>query len=122
MLVGAATVFAVKDIAASVAHYRDALGFSPAFQWGEPVFYACLCRDEVNLHLVAADKTKRLPGNGAVCIFVRDVDAIHAELATRGARIDKPPQDYAYGMREFNVSDLDGNQILFGMGIGEEKA
>jgi catechol 2,3-dioxygenase-like lactoylglutathione lyase family enzyme len=117
MLTAAATVFTVKDIAASIAHYRDALGFSVTFQWGEPAFYACLCRDEVSLHLVAAGQTRRLPGNGAICIFVRDVDALHRELAARGAQIDKPPQDYAYGMREFNVSDLDGNQMFFGMGV-----
>jgi hypothetical protein len=27
----------------------------------------------------------------------------------------KPPQDYAYGMRDFDVADLDGNQLTFGM-------
>ena len=118
MLAGAATVLTVKDIAASIAHYRDVLGFSVTFQWGEPAFYACLCRDEVNIHLIAAERTKRLPGNGAICLFVRDVDALHAELAALGALIDKPPQDYAYGMREFNVTDLDGNQLVFGMGVG----
>lgn len=115
MMTGAATVFAVHDIAASVAHYRDALGFTVTFQYGEPSFYACLCRDEVSLHLLADRQTKRLPGHGGVCIFVTDVDAVHAELAARGAKILKPPQDYAYGMRDFGVTDLDGNQLTFGM-------
>jgi catechol 2,3-dioxygenase-like lactoylglutathione lyase family enzyme len=114
MLTGAATVFTVRDIAASVVHYRDVLAFDVTFQYGEPVFYACLCRDEVGLHLIAAEKTRRLPGNGAVAVFVDDVDAIHAELAGRGANIPKPPQDYAYGMRDFDLIDPDGNQITFG--------
>lgn len=116
MMAGAATVFSVADIAKSIAYYRDALGFAVTFQYGEPTFYACLCRDEVNLHLLAAAETKRLPGHGGVCVFVEDVDALHAELAGRGAKVVKPPQDYDYGMRDFDVVDLDGNQLVFGMG------
>ena len=114
-MVGAATVFVVSDMARSIAYYRDELGFAVTFEYGAPVFYACLCRDEVALHLLAAKETKRLPGNGGICIFVDDVDGIHAELASRGANVLKPPQDYDYGMRDFDVVDPDGNQLTFGM-------
>src|SRR4029450_7185003 len=116
MMVGAATVFVVSDIAKSVEYYRDVLGFKVTFQYGKPTFYACLCRDEVALHLLASRETKRLPGNGGVCVFVRVVDSLHAELAARGANVVKPPQNYDYGMRDFDVVDLDGNQLTFGMG------
>jgi uncharacterized glyoxalase superfamily protein PhnB len=71
------------------------------------------------LHLLAAQETKRLPGNGGICVFVRDVDAVHAELVSRGANVVKPPQDYDYGMRDFDVIDLDGNQLTYGMGSSE---
>jgi uncharacterized glyoxalase superfamily protein PhnB len=115
MMVGAATVFVVSDMTKSIEHYCDALGFTVTFQYGEPAFYACLCRDEVALHLLAAHETKRLPGNGGICVFVKDVDGVHAELAARGAKVIKPPQNYDYGMRDFDVIDLDGNQLTFGM-------
>jgi len=114
-MVGAATVFVVSDIARSIAHYRDGLGFTVTFQYGDPTFYACLCRDEVALHLLAAHRTHRLPGNGGICVFVRDVDAVYTELAARGAKVIKPPENYDYGMRDFDVVDLDGNQLTFGM-------
>ncbi len=115
MITGSATVFVVADLAASVAYYRDALGFDVTFVYGEPNYYACLCREDAGLHLIASTQTKRLPGHGAICLFVEDVDAIHAELAARGAKVLVPPQDYAYGMRDFNVGDLDGNQLIIGM-------
>jgi len=118
MMVGAATVFVVSDVAKSLEHYRDTLGFTVTFQYGNPTFYVCLCRDEVALHLLAAAKTKRLPGNGGICVFVKEVDAVHAELAARGAKVVKAPQNYDYGMRDFDVVDLDGNQLVFGMGSG----
>jgi catechol 2,3-dioxygenase-like lactoylglutathione lyase family enzyme len=115
MITGTATVLTVRDIAASLAYYRDALGFSVTFEYGEPTFYVCLCRDEAAVHLRAASRFDLLPGNGALCIFVEDVDAIHAELVERKAKVVKPPQDYDYGMRDFDVVDLDGNQIFYGM-------
>lgn len=115
MLVGAATVFVVCNIAKSIGHYRDALGFAITFQYGNPIFYACLCRDDVALHLLAAQETKRLPGNGGICVFVKDVDRVHADLVSRGANVIKAPQNYDYGMRDFDVVDLDGNHLTFGM-------
>jgi uncharacterized glyoxalase superfamily protein PhnB len=116
MMNGAATIFTVRDVGASLAYYRDLLGFSVTFQYGEPTYYVCLCRDEVAVHLRAAGgKASWIPGNGAISVFVTDVDALHAELVARGARVLQPPRDYPYGMRDFDVADLDGNQLTFGM-------
>ena len=114
LLAAAATVFVVSNIAESAAYYRDALGFTIEFQYGNPTSYACLCRDEVALHLLAAQNTKRLPGNGGICVFVRDVDRLHADLVARGARMINAPEDRDYGMRDFDVVDPDGNQLTFG--------
>jgi len=117
-MIGAATVFVVSDIARSIEHYRDVLGFAVTFKYGQPVFYACLRRDEVAVHLLAAQQTKRLPGHGGICVFVKDVDSVHAEFAKRGANVIKLPRNYDYGMRDFDVTDLDGNHLTFGMGTG----
>lgn len=66
-MTAAATIFAVRDLAASVACYRDRPGFTVTFEFGDPARYACLCRDEVGLNLRAAcaSPTWR-PGNGAL--------------------------------------------------------
>ncbi|MGX1291211.1 VOC family protein [Bradyrhizobium ottawaense] len=95
------------------------LGFEVTFEYGAPLSYACLCRDVVALHLLAAARTKRLPGQGGLCIFVRDVDQLYAELSGRGARPINQPEDRDYGMRDFDIVDADGNQLTFGMGIPE---
>lgn len=105
----------VRDVLQSVAHYRDVLGFHTEFLYGDPTFYAGVERDNVVIHLQAASETKRQPGHGAVNIFVTDVDALYRELTSRGARTLHEPRDYAYGMRDFDLTDLDGNQLCFGM-------
>ncbi len=114
-LCGAATVLVVRDVLLSVAHYRDVLGFRVEFTYGEPTFYAGVERDAVVIHLQAASETARQPGHGAVNIFVTDVDGLYQELKARGARTLNEPKDYPYGMRDFDVHDLDGNHLCFGM-------
>jgi catechol 2,3-dioxygenase-like lactoylglutathione lyase family enzyme len=94
MMRASIAIFTVKDVMASLAYFRDKLGFDVAFEYGSPTYYVGLCSGEVSLHLV---------------------DALHADLVKRGARVLKAPKDYDYGLRDFDVADLDGNMIFFGM-------
>lgn len=110
----AATLFVVQDVLRSVEHYRDVLGFRVEFTYGEPTFYAGVERDNVAIHLQAASETKRQPGHGAINVFVTGVDALYQELKARGARTTEEPADRPYGMRDFDIVDLDGNQLCFG--------
>jgi uncharacterized glyoxalase superfamily protein PhnB len=119
-LVGAATLFVVQDALAGVAHYCDVLGFKLIFLYGEPTFYAGVERDQVLIHLQAARQTKRQAGQGAVNIFVTEVDALHGELKARSAHLLNAPKDYPYGMRDFDLDDLDGNRLTFGMALRED--
>lgn len=117
MMRSSTSVFTVSNIKASLAYYRDRLGFDIAFEYGDPAFYAGVCSGKVTLHLIAANRTPRQPGHGAVAIDVDDVDALHADLVRRGARVLKAPANYDYGLRDFDVADLDGNMLFFGMEI-----
>lgn len=107
---GLAAVLYVRDFAASLAYYREKLGFSGDFIWGSPPYYACLNRGDADIHL----NPYAPAGKSIVCIFCKGVDALHADLAARGANITQPPATEAYGMREFNVTDLDGHRLVFG--------
>ena len=113
MMRSSTTVLTVKDVRDSQAYYRDNLGFHVALEYGNPIFYVGLCSGNVTLHLVAASQTPRQPGHGAVYILVDDVDSVHADLVKRGAKVLKAPKDYDYGLRDFDVADLDGNMIFF---------
>jgi catechol 2,3-dioxygenase-like lactoylglutathione lyase family enzyme len=113
MMRGSTTIFTVKDAATSLAYYRDCIGFEVAFKYGTPTSYVGLCSGEVSLHLIAAAQAPRPPGHGAVSIHVDEVDALHADLLKRGAKILNAPKDQDYGLRDFAIADLDGNMIFF---------
>jgi catechol 2,3-dioxygenase-like lactoylglutathione lyase family enzyme len=107
----AATVLQVSEIESSLRFYREILGFELDFEFGP---YAGVHRGGMYLHLCAHDTWKRPLGGGAVVIFCDEIDAFHEEVKGRGATIRLAPTDEPYGMRDFVVSDPDGNVLTFG--------
>ena len=53
-------------------------------------------------------------GGGAVYGFCDEVDSYYADLQRKGANVKAPPQDQPYGLRDFIVTDADGNRLSFG--------
>jgi catechol 2,3-dioxygenase-like lactoylglutathione lyase family enzyme len=102
-------IFGVANLKTSVAYYRDVLGFKLDWDWGDPPDFASVTRSGLTLFVgVTTD-----PGHGALWTFAGDVDALHAELRRRGARIKMPPTNMPWGNRELHVLDPDGNLLRF---------
>jgi len=97
------------DVAASVAYYRDVLGFSVNYEQAD---IAVMDRDAVRVLLIV--RTERHAGIASAYVYVRDADALHGELREKGARILGEPENHPWGLRDFRVFDPDDNQITFG--------
>lgn len=106
-------VFHVSDVTTALALYCEGLGFSVAWQWGQPPMHASVCRGRVSIHL-ALDTQKA--GTGEAYVEVGEIDDYYQELATRGVTLGNLA-DRAYGMRDFAVVDRSGNRIVFGQAI-----
>jgi len=116
-ITGHATVLHVKDMATALAYYRDKLGFAVTFGWEDPPRYVCLCLGEASLHLNSYTPPA---APVVVCIFCNGIDALHDDLAARGAAITREMTTHPYGMRDFIVTDPDGHQLIFGQGTSEQ--
>ena len=90
-----APVFVVRDLAASLAYYRDALGFDVAFTWGEPTYYGGVCRGAVTIHLIAAAQSTRPPGASSLAVFVGS--SRHALTRRRRTRPFRTDPSYTHG-------------------------
>jgi uncharacterized glyoxalase superfamily protein PhnB len=99
----------LTDVAAGVAHYRDVLGFRVNYAQAD---IGVLDRDAVRVILIA--RTERHAGIGTAYVYVENADALHAELRAKGANVQGEPISQPWGLREFRVLDLEGNQITFG--------
>jgi catechol 2,3-dioxygenase-like lactoylglutathione lyase family enzyme len=110
------------DFDASVAFYREALGWRERFAWGGEGQPRGACLDAPGGTCIvlaephpAADRSKSHGINGTrptVHLRVDDVDARHAELAARGAALFGPEATH-WGTRWFMARDPDGNLIAF---------
>jgi catechol 2,3-dioxygenase-like lactoylglutathione lyase family enzyme len=107
---------------ASLAFYRDVLGWSVRYDWGGPgePRGACLassggmCIVLAEAH-AAEDHSKSHGINGTrptLHLAVDDLDARHAALAAQGAALFAPEATH-WGTRWFVARDPDGNLIAF---------
>ena len=101
-------ILRVEDFDASVRYYVDILGFSLEWSVGR---FGCVRRGSAALFLCEGSQGR---SGTWVYIGVSDADALHTELADRGARIRHEPRNFPWGSRELHVFDPDGHVIRFG--------
>lgn len=116
----------VKNVEASLAFYRDALGFEVVSSWAPdgPIRWAQLENGPVALMLNTSDNASRdddaerrrsaSASFTEVVLYVRvpDADALFEALDEQGFAVSER-FDADYGMREFHARDLDGYELAF---------
>ena len=112
-------VFTVRNLDEALAYYRDRLGFSVSWTWGEPASRAGVTLDEVEIQLEGAGLGAPSGPSVVYCHMV-DVETYYEACRSRGATIVMDIGDRPWGMRDFRVIDPSGNRI--GFGATESKA
>jgi len=107
----AASVFQVANVDSALRYYKDVLGFSEDFRFGD---YAGVKFGDAYIHLCGHSVHKRPVGGGTIYLFCDEVDSYFAEITKKGAVVKSEPRDYDYGMRDFMTIDPDGNHLAFG--------
>jgi len=98
--------FFTSDIPATLAYYRDKLGFDCLGTWLDPPVYAIVARDQHRIHFRSAEPPAANPDKYA--------DALYAEFATRGVEFTRGLANTPWHSREFVVKDCDGRLLAFG--------
>ena len=101
-------VFRVKDVDASIAYYRDALGFQ--VRWGAGEGFACVARGNCSIFLTNDNQSQPRMW---IWIAVENVQTLHAEYVQSGAKVRNPPNNFEWAL-EMQVEDLDGNVLRIG--------
>jgi len=122
---GFAPLLTVFDMPASVAFYRDILGFevveTSKDRDGDDFGWGLLRRDGIEIMLnTAYDKSRRPPAqdpsrfavhkDAALFFGCRDLDGAYAYFRSRAIDAE-PPFTQSYGMRQLYVLDPDGYNI-----------
>jgi uncharacterized glyoxalase superfamily protein PhnB len=112
-VVAAAPVLCVTASAPIIAYLVDKLGFTVQGQAGDPLRWASLHRNGVELMVVCGNYPAPAQ-DWAAYLYVKNVDALYAEFVARGADVLGPPQDKPYNNREIEVRLPDGRVLAFG--------
>jgi uncharacterized glyoxalase superfamily protein PhnB len=113
--------FFTTDLAATLAYYRDSLGFECLGTWHDPPVYAIVARDGQRIHFRVPDAALPAPipdkyADELLDAYVAadDVDGLFAEYAGRGVAFARGLGDTPWNSREFVVKDCDGRLLAFG--------
>ena len=118
---GVAPFFIVADVPATLAFYRDMLGFDITFRGPDPEdeFFGIVRRGAAMIMFKALEvepvpNYKRRPVfSWDAYVDVPDPDALAAEFASRGVSFAVPVTE-GDGLRGFVIEDLDGYGLYFG--------
>lgn len=115
----------VTDMARAVAFYRDRLGFSVEYLWGEPPFYGLVRRGRAALNLRHVEAPAIDPALRdretllSATLVVQHVKELFLAYKRAGLAFRQPLREQPWGARDFIVADPDGNLIHFASPPGE---
>lgn len=105
-----APLLLVPHVIETADYYRNTLGFE-ADPGAKTPEYAVVWRDNASVHLAKGD---RAPTGIRIFFWVKDVNAIHADLVARGIEIAIPIETRRYGIRDFAIRDPNGVLLVSG--------
>jgi catechol 2,3-dioxygenase-like lactoylglutathione lyase family enzyme len=114
--------FFTTDIPATLAYYKDKLGFECLGTWDDPPVYAIVARDHHAIHFRCAAPPAANPDKYAeelldAYLRVEDADALYAEYAEKGVEFARGLGNMPWKVREFVVKDCDGRLLAFGANL-----
>ena len=117
-----APVFLTMDIPATLAYYKDKLGFECLGTWHDPPVYAIVARNGQAIHFRCAEPPTANPvkyGDELLdaYLFVEDADALYAEYAAQAVEFTRGVANMPWHLREFVVKDCDGRLLAFGANL-----
>jgi uncharacterized glyoxalase superfamily protein PhnB len=118
-LSSASPSFTVNDLERSLAWYRDILGFGVEETWKNDegkVAGISLKAGNVSFMIGQDDWKKgrdRKKGDGfrLYCETKKSVDDLAKQIESKGGRLDSPPTDQPWGVRDISLTDPDGFKI-----------
>src|SRR6202142_3688580 len=114
-----APLFFTMDIRATLAYYKEKLGFDCLGTWQDPPVYAIVARDQQVIHFRCAEPPTANPNKYLdelldAYLFVEDADALYAEYAAQAIEFTRGLGNMPWYSREFVVKDCDGRLLAFG--------
>ncbi len=114
-------ILPINDVDDTIAWYERVLGFKTRYIHGSGrrgeredfANYAIMSRDAIEVHFILDEggPVWTRSGTGHLGITVRDVDAVYADVQSKGVPFTQPLQKQNWPARGFNLADPSGNAV-----------
>jgi catechol 2,3-dioxygenase-like lactoylglutathione lyase family enzyme len=121
-IVGAEPQLLVTDIKRSCEFFREKLGFSLVFSYGDPPYYAQVARDAARLNLRCVERPvvestvrdrEELLSVSMTVATADEIKLLFLEFQSVGVTFHQTLKKQPWGAKNFIVKDPDGNLLLF---------
>jgi catechol 2,3-dioxygenase-like lactoylglutathione lyase family enzyme len=121
-IVGAEPQLFVTDIQRSCEFFHEKLGFSLAFSYGKPPYYAQVRRDAARLNLRCVERPviestvrdrEELLSVSMIVATADEIKLLFLEFQSAGVAFHQTLKKQPWGAKNFVVEDPDGNLLLF---------
>jgi uncharacterized glyoxalase superfamily protein PhnB len=121
-IVGAEPQLFVTNIKRSCEFFRERLGFTLVFSYGEPPYYAQVGRDAARLNLRCVERTviestvrdqEELLAVSMTVATADEIKLLFLEFQSAGVAFHQTLKKQPWGAKNFIVKDPDGNLLLF---------
>lgn len=119
MLKRSQPIFAVRDVKETIAFYRDVLGFSSEWFWGDPVTFGGISWGDV--HVMFNQQPQMNVEGHQHHYWADEIDSLHALHREKGAPIVSPIDNKPWHIREYTVRDPNGYHLRFSGPLKYEK-
>lgn len=113
-MISSTAIFACSDIEASLAYYKDVLGFESSWTWGEPPTFGSASMGGVTIMFNLQPELAAKVRGHQHGVKVDDVDELYRLHRDKGAHVVAEVEDKPWGLREYIVEDLNGYHLRFG--------
>jgi ribosomal protein S18 acetylase RimI-like enzyme len=107
-------IFACADVEATLAYYRDVLGFANTWKWDDPPTFGGASHGGVSLMFSLQPELAGKVRGHEHWVSVEDADALYARHRASGAKIVEEIANKPWGAREYVVEDPNGYRLRFG--------
>lgn len=107
-MISSTAIFAVSDVEATIAHYKNVLGFECSWTWGEPATFGSASFGGVTIMFSQQPNLAARVAGHEHWIKVQDADEMYRLHRSSGANIVSEIGDKPWGSREYSVQDLNG--------------
>ncbi|MBV6457808.1 MAG: hypothetical protein HONBIEJF_00928 [Fimbriimonadaceae bacterium] len=112
-MISSTAIFASADVAATLAFYKDVLGFESSWQIGEPPTFGSASVGGVTIMFCLQPELAAKVGGHQHWIKVDDADTLYDRHRAAGATIVSAIDNMPWGSREYVVEDPAGYHLRF---------